>query len=367
MKRNILLFASVAISCAYADGAAPSQSLYNGYSPPVLQAPDVSPYGIVGAQDVYPLMTGYGLMQPTNDVLSINAPFIVNTPGKGLSKNQPNIIATTPTQLLVGSMLTGIPGDSSIASYLQQMDSAFESQNISSNTSFNNASSIVDNYNQNTATYTMTPNFILPYDASSLFHYQASSGGQKNDPIAYQVNPAEVYMSLVSGILTPQAAPENMTEADREVYNIKLRRIVATQTAGLHALEKIYKRSMPLSGFDTLLLQSLNNQTPATNPKEMPAPPNAMSARDLEKFMATRRLDPKSGWYKHLQESSPVELQREQLYLQAEMLYELYQVHQTEEENQLLLAVNLLSSNLNTGAQLGQQAKVSTASKTAAK
>ncbi|MFX9042601.1 hypothetical protein ABTN45_19170, partial [Acinetobacter baumannii] len=85
---------------------------------------------------------------------------------------------------------------------------------------------------------------------------------------------------------------------------------MALQTAGVSALQNIYDRSKPLDGFDNSVLTQLNKNFPSN---DQPLP---NSKRALEKFMATRRLDPKSGWFQHVQQASPVELQREALYMQ---------------------------------------------------
>jgi hypothetical protein len=83
------------------------------------------------------------------------------------------------------------------------------------------------------------------------------------------------------------------------------------------------------------------------------------SKRDFEDIMATHRLDPNNGWFNHVQQATPLDLQRQQLYLQAEMLYELHQIHKEEENNKMLLALSLLSQNYQNRSILNVQSKMS--------
>lgn len=163
-------------------------------------------------------------------------------------------------------------------------------------------------------------------------------------------NPAEVYIALVGGALTPVVTPPSPA-AD---FPVQIRRIAAIQTAGVNALQEIFNRSKPvISDTDAANLKETLNKLGDTSLKDNPVTP-----RDFERIMATHRLDPNNGWYAHLQQASPTELQREQLYLQAEMLYELYQIRQEEEQNKMLLAVSLLSQNYNARTGLNQQSQV---------
>ncbi len=331
---------------------------YAGYSQNYLQANDVTPYGIISAHDVYPLVTGYGLMQmpqtpgfdpnnPGDYLKNYDTPYITNSLTTPSTQAKPNAFGRTPTEILIGSMMFNLTNNQ-ITAYLTQADSAFQPAPLTSGTSFNN-NSIGNTPHGTTFDYMISDQFAAPYNAASLFQYVPasktdSSGSKSNVLSAYAKNPAEVYMALVSGALTPVAFPDNPTSD----FMMRLRRLIANQTAGVYALQNIFARTQPLNHFDANILKQINSNFPDASKA---APTNA---RELEKFMATRRLDPASGWYQHLQAASPTELQREQLYLEAEMLYELQQIHESEEQNQLLLAVNLLSQNYTSRVTLNQ-------------
>ena len=343
----LLATSAMSMNIAYADPIspnAPQQSTFAGYTSNFLSAPDASPYQIVTAQDVYPLIVGYGLSKkpmapasfdpkaPQTYMSQYDAPFIMNATTS--SQSSPNVYAETPVGVLVGSMLMGLP-KAQLTGYLRHTDSAFQAPPLTNSTSFNN-NSIANTGPANSYDYVITSDFAAPYSATSLFHYAPSQTTASETPDAYKKNPAEVYIALTSGALTPLVYPDNPAPD----FTLQVRRFIAAQSAGVYALQQIFDRSKPLNGFDASVLKQLNNNFPDS--KQTPPPTNA---RELEKFMATRRLDPASGWYQHLQQATPVELQREQLYLQAETLYELQKIHETEEQNKMLLAVSLLAQN----------------------
>lgn len=360
--KNLLLclfIASLPAQFAYADDSAPhsSKTTYDGYSLPLPSQPEVAnalPYGVVTTQDLYPLITGYSLTQPpapAGTAGSYDGTFILES--SPATVYHPNFAASEPLYLALGSMLTTIPG-SKIDSYYQGLPSkAFvDLSDLSSlQPAMNNQLTFANTPNQTNNVYNIDSLFAAPYSAGSLFHY-VPANLLANSPfkqyLAYQQNPGEVYISLVSGALTPPPA----TEQSNSAYLPQIRRIAAAQTAGVYALQEIFNRSKPVDSSNTLL-QQLGKNLPDNNHQ----PKNE---REIEKFMATRRLDPQNGWYQHLQQASPVELQREQLYLQAEMLYELQQVHETEEKNEMLLAINLLTQNYNNRMTLNTQQQVAT-------
>ncbi|MCD6047403.1 MAG: hypothetical protein K0S08_1050 [Gammaproteobacteria bacterium] len=353
MKRNILvsLIASLSMAFAYADSPSPagqSATSYHGYSLPLPtdgQVVNALPYGVVTAQDLYPLMTGYSLTLPIGPNAG-ETPFMVqSTPA---TVYRPNIVGSQPTFLTLGTMLTTIP-ESKITSFYQGYpDNTFVdlSDLNKLQPSINNQLTFANTPSQNANVYTIDKVFAAPYNAASLFNYlKPDANSPFKNYLAYQQNPAQVYISLVSGALTPAPTPD----ATDDAYLAQVRRIAAAQTAGVYALQKIFERSKPIDQNDAIMQQLGKN---------MPASATPQSPREIEKFMATRRLDPQSGWYQHLQQASPVELQREQLYLQAEMLYELHQIHETEERNQLLLAINLLTQNYTNRLNLNTQQKI---------
>jgi hypothetical protein len=270
----------------------------------------------------------------------------------------PEFDVDKPAWLALGSMLTTIPASQLSMYYKNQPDIFVDLANLPAlqpSTKTDSSTPFAANTptGSNNYTYKINEKFGAPFFVGSLFKYIPQTQNPFGKYLAYQQNPGEVYISLVSGGLTP---PPSVEQPNPD-YLPQVRRLAAIQTGGVYALQNIFNRSMPIEDAGSNpLVQTLQGYPDANHIPKTP--------RDLEKFMATRRLDPQSGWYQHLQQASPMELQREQIYLQAEMLYELYQVHQTEEQNQMLLALSLLSQNYNNRITLNQQQQIAASSKT---
>lgn len=347
------VYTSIALCCmgfvvqaARADVPGQSQKspeTFAGYTQALMQAPDVSPYGVVNGEDVIPAMVGYGLL--TKAPISADAPF--QPPSTLANNDMPNINAATSTQFLLGTMLQSNPSENEIKGYsdgiadiFKKMDSAALPP-ISSSSSYNSVANVG---NPNSLTATINQVYANPYDSSSLFHYVPSAGA---------TNPAQIYIALVDGSLTPVPLPSTVSDD----FSMQLRRIAATQTAGINALQEIFDRSKPVLTDNEA--DSMKNTLKSLGDNSITAAPT--SPRDFEKMMATHRMDPNNGWFAHVEQATPVELQRQALYLQAEMLYEMYQVHKEEEQNKMLLAVSLLAQNYQNRGVLNLQSKMSPA------
>jgi hypothetical protein len=363
LKRTVLVTLVMFMCNSFADTPsqpqpAKSHELYDGFSQNFFnqslnQASDtVAPYGVVTGQDLIPAALGYLLLkqQPLADNKQYDAPFSFIS----YSANQdlPFILAGTPAQYYLGRMLPSqnTPTDSEIDAYagstekvFAAMDSAALPPVSSSSSSYNS----VGNVGNSSFVKTINQTYAAPYDSSSLFHYVPAP--QPN--LAGAQNPAEIYTALTSGALTPVSIPSGSSDD----FRMQVRRIAAIQTAGTNALQQIFDRSQPV--LNTADADSMKNTLKTLGDSSIDNSPT--SERDFEEIMATHRLNPNNSWLSHVQQASPVELQRQALFLQAEELYELHQMRKEDEQIKMLLAVNLLSQNYQARQMLNVQGSMS--------
>ena len=354
LKRLVLILTALSgVSLIAANGFAdPSQApkqdqeIFYGFTKSMVQSDNASPYGIVTGQDVIPLVVGSGVLAqtPLADDKQYNAPFEAVTTSS--NSDLPTLSAETHAQLVLGTMLQTKPIEREIQGYSDSVKAVFDLMDkaalppITSSSSYNS----VGNMGSNTLTASITQAYANPYDSQSLFNYISPNHSSTS-------NPASMYISLVDGALTPVPLPSSTGDD----FNMQLRRIAAIQTAGVNALQQIFDRSKPV--FNSTDADNMKNTLKALGDTSIMDSPK--SQRNFEEIMATHRLNPNNTWYSHLQQANPVELQRQQLYLQAEMLYEMHQLRKEEEQNKLLLAINLLAQNYQSRQLLNVQSKMS--------
>lgn len=355
-SKQLLTFTVISLCCmgfsiqrAYGDAppTVKSPETFSGYTKGLIISTNATPYGVITGEDVIPSVVGYGLLTKPAlaDNAQYNGPF---QPGADTaSSDMPNINATTATQFLLGTLLQSTPTQDEIKGYSDTLSGVFKSMDsaalppISSASSYNSVANVG---NANSLTATINQAYANPYDSSSLFNYVPAAAHSS-------ANPAQIYISLVDGSLTPVPLPTTATDD----FSMQLRRIAAIQTAGVNALQSIFDRSKPvLNDNDASSMQStlkaLGDNSLSTAPT---------SKRDFEKIMATHRLDPNNQWFVHVQQASPEELQRQQLYVQAEMLYELHEIRKEEEQNKMLLAIALLAQGYQSRTVLNLQSQMS--------
>ena len=178
-------------------------------------------------------------------------------------------------------------------------------------------------------TLSVTSNGLPAFNAASIM-----------DPKNYSAEKMQQYLSVVTGTSVPMSLmlPTDFTGDDAvqnyNDYKLAVAREASVQSAAINVLQAFVKNNIPLTN------------TPAAslgphfvNTGMIPTQNNIMQ------FMATRRLDPVNGWYARIQQASPIELQRESLYLQAEALKEADDIRQLEQKNSLMLALQLIENS----------------------
>jgi len=148
---------------------------------------------------------------------------------------------------------------------------------------------------------------------------------------------ADNFIRFASGMATPISVlalnknndPDGITsKAGYPLYMATLRSYAAMQAIGVGNLYHIYAERMPLnqSGNDPALidpaLRGLGYGAIAQLPANSPTFPSA-SEIEIDQHSATRRLSDPS-WRAGVQSATPMVLMREQLYLMAEIRYEMY-------------------------------------------
>lgn len=171
-----------------------------------------------------------------------------------------------------------------------------------------------------------------------------------------QGSKVQQYLGLVTGSTAPpsgmmvstQFGGSNATQ-NFNTYQLMVTREAAVQTAAAEVLQQFALNNAPLS----IEASALGDAFVST--KMVP------SINTVEQFMASRRLSPNSGWYYRVAQGSALELQRESLYLQAENLYEMNQVHQELQKQSMLLSMMLIEQTRSSISMLNQANQVTAA------
>jgi hypothetical protein len=150
------------------------------------------------------------------------------------------------------------------------------------------------------------------------------------------------FILFVSGEANPEASmnyediAKSASKTVEEIYNIdevrdyrlKLRKYIAAKATGLNNLLDMYYQRVPIAslGLEAGIPQAKNK-----------IHPNASLAQ-VEEYNATRRLDP--SWYEEMAKAPPATIQREFLFLMAEMRHEQYL--QRKQNEQLLATLSVM-------------------------
>lgn len=184
------------------------------------------------------------------------------------------------------------------------------------------------------------PNFksITSYNLNSLL-----------GPIAYsdkdQSSAAKRFIQYASLLTIPFEMPtmEQLNEAKitGEKYLVFLRTYITVQSVGLSNLYQMYLARKPVTNLGKEAGMSKNDASPL----------------EVEQFAATRRLNPaiktsvvtfdgngnkktiSKNWHESMEQASPAQVQREMVYLLAEMRHELYQQRLATERLTALMSV----------------------------
>lgn len=188
------------------------------------------------------------------------------------------------------------------------------------------------------------------YDINSLLGPVSFSGNDKQA--------ASRYIQYASLMLRPfeVPAPDILKSADLtgKKYMISLRSYIAGQSAGLSSLYEMYLARMPVTGLGTKAkLQVVEAGTQNVSSKADASP------LEIEAYAATRRLNPylktdvklKDGkpnsvnWKTAMETASPVTLQRETVYLLAEIRAEMFKSRLEAERLRALIALMQIANS----------------------
>jgi len=127
----------------------------------------------------------------------------------------------------------------------------------------------------------------------------------------------------IAELTDEQKALLDNTPVGRE-YKIRLRALVAQRSVALNNLLQFYVDRMPVPNLGK------EAGLPDENPDASPA--------QVQEYLATRRTKSPS-WYEQMSAAAPATVQRETLFLNAEMQRQLYELHKDNQQLILLLSI----------------------------
>jgi hypothetical protein len=171
---------------------------------------------------------------------------------------------------------------------------------------------------------------------------------------------AQNFITLVSGLGYPlqvisfsgvpdKNIPTALNNAEVAKYLAALRTYTAQEAVGLSNLYHSYGERLPSTD-----LSALTNALPPPNPSStLQALPVNPSALEVKEYLAKRRiLD--TNWYTQMSVASPIEVQRQTLYLLAEMRAEMFQQEMEMERLNTTLSVLVLQNAMGSRMLLAQ-------------
>jgi hypothetical protein len=188
-------------------------------------------------------------------------------------------------------------------------------------------------------------------------------------PTAYttpdQQNMALNFIHFISGYATPisnlnlSSYPESQLSMKQKIdiqnspayqaYAVQRRQLIAQQSAILTNLYWIYSKRIPIQSLNPSDVAAGTMPPPNTTTNITPNAPTQThpSARQIEEFTATWRtlnqtLSPK--WYTQMSVASATNVEREKLFILAEIEALLYRMHQDNERIIALMAINQVAS-----------------------
>lgn len=336
----------------WAVSAPGSNNTYSGFSYNMLLNSNVTPYRDT-SQDLNALLEGNALVSQTtasNNKSAFQGYVVPYAPA--ISGATQISAANTTLQALAITM--GLSGNYSAVTTQSATDYA-----VSAATTSNSAllwGTAASNQSSSTATPGLTlNNNVLTVAQGALGDFNVESILTPNN---YSQSNVQKYLALVEGSAAPVQGMLTLNNFNNNTtnfnnYQLLVNREAAVQTAATDILQKIALSNAPMTGTTTASLGQ-----DFVNTGMIP------SVNNVERFMASRRLDPQTQWPYRVAQASSLELQRESLYLQAESLYELYQLHQTEQQNSLLLAMLLLEQTRSSIAMINQQSQITASQST---
>lgn len=358
MKRKIkftrklsLLMSSCAIASAmvpFTAAAVGGNENYAGFSMSMLTQANVTPFRDT-TQDLDALLIDNGLASyqslsaNESNLAAVTIPYIVKIDSSATQIEG----ATLSVQALATSM-----GLSDYAAITKQatIDYAVTSASQAS-TSALLWGTAADSQANTTGLTMSSDGRTLTIDAGGLPEFNVQS---IINPKTYSATNSQKYLAMVSGASVPMSGMMLPTDfsGDDSVqnynnYNLSVAREAAIQSAAVAALEEIAAGNVPLT-----------QTTAASLGQHFVNTGLIPTQNNISNFMASRRMDPANGWYYRIQQASPIELQRESLYLQAETLYETNKARQQAQKDTLLLALLLMEQSRMSVGMINMQMKM---------
>jgi hypothetical protein len=156
------------------------------------------------------------------------------------------------------------------------------------------------------------------------------------------------------GVLyTPETISKYLLNKPNVVnYLVALRTYVAELSVGLSNLYHIYEERLPIDDATALGKQLAAAGTPA-NPSELKALTLPTSVAQVQQYLATRRVAD-GQWYAQMLQATPIELQRQMLFLLAEMQAQQFRTNMELERLNATLSVMELQNAANAKTQVEQ-------------
>ncbi len=333
-----------------------AEQTYSGFSMNLLGSPTYTPFKDT-TQDLDAILSANALASPATKtanqaaLTAINFPYISNI--TGISSATQIVGSDTVLQDLAIQM--GLSSSTAIAQQATS-DYAVTVPNSSSSSallwgtaaSTQSAAATASGMTMSGQQLLLTPPALAQFSVQSCI-----------DPKFYNATACQQYIALVIGdavpptMLTSSSFTGGSGPTNYATYQLNLAREASVQSAAVVPLLKIAAANVPLTGTPAAQLGANfvnTGQTPTQN--------------TITHWMATRRLNPANGWMYRIQQASPIELQRESLYLQAESLYELEQIRQQTQTADMLQSMVLIEQSRSSVAMITQQAQM-TASQSA--
>lgn len=350
---RVKLLKIVCLGIALLPILAGADQIYGGFSMGLLGSPTYTPFKDT-TQDLDAILSANALTSPTtltanqSALTAINTPYITNI--TGISSSTQIVGSNTILQNLAIQM--GLSNSASIAQQATS-DYAVTVPNSSSSSAllWGTAASTQSSTAIASGMTMSGQQLLLTEPALAQFSVQSCT-----DPKYYNTAACQQYIGLVIGDAVPPTMLTSSTftggngPTNYASYMLNLAREASVQSAAVAPLLKIAEANVPLTGTPAAQLGTNfvnSGQTPTQN--------------TITHWMATRRLNPANGWMYRIQQATPIELQRESLYMQAESLYELEQIRQQTQTADMLQAMALIEQSRSAVAMITQSAQMTSA------
>ena len=239
--------------------------------------------------------------------------------------NQADTSTTNSSAILnqntIAKALTSTPTSATNMTNLLSVMTAADSANPNQNTFLGASTSTAFAQQQTQGNQTLTANILL-----NPLTYNATQQKQAQKYIQFAANLATPVKQLDTSKLTPAQMLKLQTKPSYKTYEVAVRSILAARSVALANLYKAYAERTPLT---------IDANGTSTSQSNNP-PISVLSQREM---LATQRIT-SPDWYKNMATQPVTVIDRESLYIQAEMRYEMYQMHKDMER--LLVTMSML-------------------------